>query len=116
MINYHFFLMNKKDNYDIGDFIVIEEGENNDNKVGIVVKKILRSELDRVVYWFKHDYEYLVSLKQYSGDYSVVEYTDIIGIKKAPIEYKLSYISQFGDWWYGTHKSLYQSLLIAAIQ
>tara|TARA_B100000513_G_scaffold175946_1_gene92706 strand:+ start:149 stop:481 length:333 start_codon:yes stop_codon:yes gene_type:complete len=106
--------MNKKDEYFPGDFIAFDrdwESKYSD-KVGIVVKKILRSELDRRVYWFKHDYEYLVSLKQYNGDYGVVTYQDILGEKDLPREYKLSYIASFDNWWYHSFKSLYQSLLI----
>ena len=63
--------MNKKDEYFPGDFIAFDRkwGSRNCDKVGIIVNKILRSELDRKVFWFKHDYEYLVSLKQYKGDY-----------------------------------------------
>ena len=109
--------MNKKDEYFQGDFIAFDRkwGSRNCDKVGIIVNKILRSELDRKVFWFKHDYEYLVSLKQYNGDYGVVTYEDILGRKELPIEYKLSYIASFDSWWYNSFKSLYQNLLIEAV-
>jgi len=55
-----------------------------------------------------------ISIKRFKGDYKVVENCNIKK-KFIPIEDKLSLIASFGDWWYNTHKSLYQSILIEAI-
>ena len=107
--------MNRKNEYFIGDFIEFDRQWERSKNVGIIVKKILKSELDRKVFWFKHEYDYMVSLKEYKGDYGVVEYEDIVGEKEIPLEYKLSYIATFDSWWYYRHNSLYQKLLIDCI-
>jgi len=107
--------MNRKSEYFIGDFIEFDREWERSPNMGIVVKKILKSELDRKVFWFKHDYDYMVSLKEYKGDYGVVMYEDILGEKVIPVEYKLSYVACFDNWWYHSHDSLYQNLIIQGL-
>ena len=59
--------------------------------------------------------EYLcISIKRYGGDY-VMRKKNSIKKKNIPIEYKLSLISSFYSWWFQKHKSLYQEILIEAI-
>ena len=72
------------------------------NETGIVVSKDKFS-----------DY-ICVSIKRYNGDYTMCK-KSLVKKKCIPIEYKLSLISNFGEWWYSAHMSLYQSLLIEAI-
>jgi len=57
---------------------------------------------------------YAISIKRYGGDYTVME-EDKIKKKCIPIEYKLSLVSSFGDWWFNHHKLLYQSILIEGL-
>jgi hypothetical protein len=58
---------------------------------------------------------YLISIPEYNGDYKWIKYNNIKRKLDLSIENKLSTISNFGDWWYGFHKSIYQKLLIEAI-
>jgi len=55
-----------------------------------------------------------ISIPRYDGDYRV---EDLYKLTKKDVtpEYKLSLIGQFGSWWYYDHKSLYQSILIEAL-
>ena len=55
-----------------------------------------------------------ISIKRYGGDY-VMRKKKSIKKKDIPIEYKLSLISSFYAWWFQKHKSLYQKILIEAI-
>ena len=109
----------KKDEYDIGDFVEIERSiytPSRDIKSfwmkGIIVKKILKDEMERKTFWFKHDYDYMVSTKEYKGDYACVEFNDIHGNISTPIENIVSYMGNFGEWWFHEYKSIYQYYLI----
>ena len=55
-----------------------------------------------------------ISIPRYNGDYRV---EDLYKLTKKDVtpEDKLSLIGQFGSWWYNDHKSLYQSILIEAL-
>ena len=55
-----------------------------------------------------------VSIPRYGGDYRVVDLYKLTKKDVTP-EDKLSLIGQFGSWWYDGHKSLYQSILIEAL-
>jgi len=64
---------------------------------------------------YKGNDEYLcISIKRYGGDY-VMRKKNSIKKKDIPIEYKLSLISSFCSWWFQEHKSLYQEILVEAI-
>lgn len=105
----------KKKEYNIGDFVEIHNYNctyNSKKMKGIIVRKILKDEFERKIYWFKHDYDYLVSTKEYKGDYASVEFTNILGEINIPLEYKLSFIASFDEWWQQEHKSIYQYFLI----
>ena len=93
-------------NYNIGDFIEFERNHLSDT-IGVIVNK-----------WEcnNNDMNYLVSIKQFKGDYACMTIEHIKGIKNVSIEYKLSLISSFGDWWYNHHKSIFQDLLVSAIK
>jgi len=91
--------------YNIGDFIEFERSHLSDT-VGVIVNK-----------WDSLDkWNYLVSIKQFNGDYACMTIEHIKGIKNVSIEYKLSLLSSFGDWWYNHHKSIFQDLLVSAIK
>ena len=112
-----------KKEYNIGNFVkIIREIEikphafNTYKYIGIIVKKKLKSKSERTIYWFKGDYHYLISTPEYQGDYLWVDEEHIKGEIKPPLEYKLHMISNFGDWWYPQHKSVYQELLIEALR
>ena len=55
-----------------------------------------------------------ISIPRYNGDYRV---EDLYKLTKKDVtpEDKLSLIGQFGSWWYYDHKSLYQSILVEAL-
>ena len=93
-------------NYNIGDFIVFERNHLSDT-IGVIVNK-----------WEcnNNDMNYLVSIKQFKGDYACMTIEHIKGIKNVSIEYKLSLLSSFGDWWYNHHKSIFQDLLVSAMK
>ena len=93
--------------YAIGDFIMIEDGD-----VGVIAIKQKKEKHIRQMYWFADEYNYLVSLPEYNGDYQWVSREEIVKKLELPIEYKISMISKFGDWWRVQHKQLYQQLII----
>tara|TARA_B100001173_G_scaffold146446_1_gene127064 strand:+ start:593 stop:874 length:282 start_codon:yes stop_codon:yes gene_type:complete len=91
--------------YNIGDFIEFERSHLSDT-VGVIVNK-----------WDSLDkWNYLVSIKQFNGDYACMTIQNIKGIKNLSVEYKLSLLSSFDDWWYIHHKSIYQNILVCAIK
>lgn len=92
--------------YNIGDFIEFNRDHLTDT-MGVVVNK-----------WGcdSNDMNYLVSIKQFKGDYACMATEHIKGIKNLPIEYKLSLLSSFGIWWYKHHKTIYQNILVCAIK
>jgi len=55
-----------------------------------------------------------ISIPRYNGDYRVEDLYKLTKLEASP-EDKLSLIGQFGSWWYNDHKSLYQSILIEAL-
>lgn len=57
---------------------------------------------------------FLISIKRYGGDY-VSRKKNYIKKKDIPVEYKLSLISSFYPWWFQEYKSIYQEILIEAI-
>lgn len=99
--------------YNVGDLVQIKK-QHGWNAKGIIVSIHLKPREERQIYWFAHEYNYLVSIDDFKGDY---KWVDIDGMVKLnlPIEYKLSTVSKFDDWWYGLHKSVYQNLLIEAL-
>ena len=54
-----------------------------------------------------------VGLKSFAS--KLYDEDDIDGEINPPIEYKLHMISNFGEWWYPQHKSVYQKMLIEAL-
>ena len=64
----------------------------------------------------ENDVSYMVSLREFQGDYSWI-YDDDIEYEVSDMEVhdKLSIIANFGEWWYSFHKNIYQQLLIEAI-
>ena len=113
----------RKDEYNIGEFVKITReieikphAYNIYNYIGVIVKKKLKNKAERTIYWFKEDYEYLVSIPEYGGDYIWCDEDTINGEIKPPLEYKLYMISNFGNWWYSQHKSVYQKLVVEAVR
>lgn len=115
-------VINSQDEYNIGDFVQVEREVslkphtlNYYKYTGIIVKKMLKPIEERTIYWFKNDYNYLISIPSYKGDYLWVADENVKGKINLPMEYKLSMIGKFGDWWYSEHNSIYQSLLVETI-
>ena len=107
-----------KPEYQVGDFVRVERyvslkahTEDCYEYTGIVVRKKLKSEGERKVYWFADEYNYLVSVPEYGGDYVHVKSDEISGMINLPMEYKLSMISKFGDWWSKEYKFILFKLL-----
>tara|TARA_Y100000385_G_C12696980_1_gene468867 strand:+ start:164 stop:487 length:324 start_codon:yes stop_codon:yes gene_type:complete len=67
-----------------------------------------------VVSIFNESTNLSVSIKRYGGDYTIVKIKDA-KIKKIPLEYKLSLISNFRPWWFNYHKNLFQSIIVEAL-
>ena len=57
----------------------------------------------------KNDEKYLVSLREFGGDYKWVKNVKKININEFQ---KLKEISKYNKWWYDKHKDIYQSILI----
>ena len=55
---------------------------------------------------------FLISIKEYNGDYKWIFSNNIVEISDLKSEEKLSIIANFGDWFYESHKLLYQELII----
>ena len=94
--------------FSIGDFISFNKYDkiiNIRNNYGVIVNIINE----------KNKYRYLISIPEYNGDYMWLNYNDLKKIN-IPIENKISIISNFGEWWYGFHKMIYQNILIDAIK
>jgi len=115
--------LEKQDEYNVGEFVEVErEIEIKPNTInmyrhtGIIIKKRFQHERvdGRTVGWTRINY--LISIPEYKGDYIWIEHEDVKGIKTLPFEYKLSMVSNFGEWWYPQHKLLYQNLLVQAIK
>ena len=116
-------IIKMQNEYDVGDFVQVKrEISLKPNTLnyykynGIIVKKKQKSIEKRSIYGFKNDYNYLVSIPAFKGDYLWVTDEKIKGKLNLPMEYKLSMIGQFGDWWYIQHDSVYHCLLIEAIK
>lgn len=104
--------------YAIGDFVHVEFSDHGINEVivGIIVKKILREEHLRKLYWFTDEYNYLISIQQYDGDYTWKTAAEIVGRgRHMSVEYKLSFIAHLGEWWFHHFKTIYTELIIEAI-
>jgi hypothetical protein len=106
-------------NYNIGDFVKFQRKislkpntYNIYRDIGIIVKKGTTSD---TCYINAKPIQYLISIERYGGDYVWVDAEGIENILSIPIEYKISLISKFGDWWYDQHKSIYQQLLVDII-
>lgn len=79
---------------------------------GIIVSDVFDSNEENIV--ASKRTRVIISIPRYDGDYNVVELYKLTK-KDATPEDKLSLIGQFGSWWYYDHKSLYQSILIEAL-
>ena len=55
---------------------------------------------------------YLVSKREFNGDYTCVSYVNNTRPAIMNIYQKLYEIGQYGNWWYNVHKDIYQSLII----
>ena len=99
--------------YNVGDLVQIKR-QHGWNAKGIIVSIHVIPREERQMYGFAHEYNYLVSIDHFKGDYKWVDINGMIKLD-LPIEYKLSTVSKFGDWWYSLHKSVYQNLLIEAL-
>ena len=53
--------------------------------------------------------EYLVSLREFKGDYKWVKNVKKINLNEFE---KLKELSKYNNWWYKQHKEIYQSVLI----
>ena len=59
----------------------------------------------------KDEISYLVSIIEYGGDYTRIDYENADPINLEPLE-KLGILANFGDFFYNLHKELYQEILI----
>ena len=82
--------------YNIGDFIITNESS---------YPALIVSKNEQVL-------SFLVSIKEYNGDYKWIFSNNIIEKEELKSEEKLSIIANFGDWFYESHKLLYQELII----
>ena len=101
--------------YAIGDFVHLEFCDHGMKEIiiGIIVKKILRDEHLRKLYWFADEYNYLISIQQYNGDYTWKTRGEIVNrVQHMPVEYKLSYIGQLGDWWFNKFQNILAVIMI----
>lgn len=94
--------------YKVGDFVAFERSHLVD-KEGIIVNKYINQ------YDEDNDYTYLISIKEFSGDFCCMKANYITGCKRVPLENKLSYILSFDDWWFISFKTIFQDLLIQMI-
>lgn len=116
--------LNKKDEYNIGEVVRLERNISlKPNTIdtyyytGIIVKKRKKDAIDMRFYWFHAgEYDYMISIPEFEGDYVWTAHDEIHGLINVPREYKLHLISKFGNWWYYSHKSLYQSIIIESLQ
>lgn len=60
------------------------------------------------------NYSLLISIHEYNGDYAIVSPNEINKVNLTPEE-KLSIVSNFGSWFYDTHKHLYQEIILQNI-
>ena len=82
--------------------------------IGVIVKKMLKPKWERKRFWFSCDYRYAISVPEYCGDYIVTDEADMDKIS-LPIEYKLSCVGKFRNWWFNLHNNVYHELLIEAL-
>ena len=88
--------------YNIGDFVTFDRHHLQD-QMGVIVGKIgVRG-------------YYLISIREYDGDYTCMCDEHIRSRINLPVENKLELIGSFGDWWYKFHKSILQSIIIDAL-
>ena len=106
---------NKKDEYTVGDFIEFEDDDDY-RKKGIIVKRERKDRVEREIYWFADEYNYYVSLKEYGGDYVHIDGYCILWEKINKPDELLSYLGNFGDWWFIQHNDVYQEILIKVIK
>ena len=59
----------------------------------------------------KSEDAYLVSIKEYKGDYKFIPKTEATSIKLNPSQ-ELSILSNFSDWFYIMHTNIYQEIII----
>tara|TARA_B110000008_G_C16587648_1_gene411001 strand:- start:43 stop:312 length:270 start_codon:yes stop_codon:yes gene_type:complete len=86
--------------YNIGDFVKFKAHHLQD-EMGVIVKKECGI--------------YIISIKEFKGDYACMTDEHIISRINLPVENKLELIGCFGDWWYKFHKSILQSIIIEAL-
>ena len=124
LLYYLLMKLNKKDEYNIGEVVRLERNISlKPNTIdtyyytGIIVKKRKKDAIDMRFYWFHAgEYDYMISIPEFEGDYVWTAHDEIHGLINVPREYKLHLISKFGTWWYCSHKSLYQSIIIESLQ
>ena len=83
-------------NYNVGDFIITYAS----CYPALIVNKNNQSS------------DFLISIKEYDGDYIWVNSDRIIQLANLKSEEKLSILANFGTWFYQQHKLLYQQLII----
>tara|TARA_X000000950_G_C13655422_1_gene553552 strand:+ start:128 stop:397 length:270 start_codon:yes stop_codon:yes gene_type:complete len=83
-------------NYKIGDFIITHASRH----PALIIGKNDQSP------------DFLISIKEYNGDYKWVNLHVIIKLADLKSEEKLSILANFGSWFYQQHKLLYQELII----
>jgi hypothetical protein len=111
-----------KSKFNIGEFVKISRElsvkhntTDTYENIGVVVKKTLKPKWERKRYWFiGGDYRYCISVPEYGGDYIEANEADMDTIS-LPIEYKLSCIGKFRNWWFNFHNHVYHELLIEAL-
>tara|TARA_A100001388_G_C28574728_1_gene405994 strand:+ start:70 stop:339 length:270 start_codon:yes stop_codon:yes gene_type:complete len=83
-------------NYNVGDFIITHVSSH----PALIVNKNYQSS------------DFLISIKEYDGDYIWVDANLIMQLANLKSEEKLSILANFGTWFYQQHKLLYQQLII----
>tara|TARA_B100001057_G_C22806858_1_gene933812 strand:- start:909 stop:1211 length:303 start_codon:yes stop_codon:yes gene_type:complete len=83
-------------NYNIGDFIITDAS---------LYPALIVDKNNQASY-------FLISIKEYNGDYKWLDPHLIIQLADIKSEEKLSILASFGNWFYQQHKLLYQQLII----
>ena len=82
-------------------------------KKGDIVR-VSRSDYPAII--IKHNYKqnYLVSIKEYKGDYCICEEIDIERLKLK--DYKIIYeIMSYDNWWIEIHRDIFLNILLRLI-
>ena len=91
--------------YHIGEFLMCNRSRH--PVVVVYIDTSLATGPDSIVY--------IVSTREYNGDYARVSYNNNTRPAIMNVYQKLYEIGKFGSWWYAQHKDIYQQLVIEAL-